>query len=78
MCLHLVSVTVPRYHAKKLLSGGAKVLKNLEEETGKTRSYSSLHCNLQCWCVHAIAIARVPFHPVCCSLRLIQKKVRKK
>jgi len=30
----VVNVAVPRYHVKKLLSGGAKVLKNLEEETG--------------------------------------------
>ena len=42
MCLHLVNVAVPRYQAKKLLSGGAKILKNLEEETGKTLSHSSL------------------------------------
>ena len=46
MCLHLVTVAVPRYQAKKLFSGGAKVLKNLEEETGKTLSHSSLHCSL--------------------------------
>lgn len=38
MCLHLVNVAVPRYHVKKLLSGGAKVLKNLEEETGRVPS----------------------------------------
>jgi len=30
----VVNVSVPRYHVKKLLGAGAKVLKNLEEETG--------------------------------------------
>lgn len=36
MCLHLVNIAVPRYHVKKLLGVGGKVLKNLEEETGET------------------------------------------
>ena len=69
MCIHLVNVAVPRYQAKKLLIGGAKVLKNLEEETGKIYSHSSLHCSLQCWGLHAIAIARFRFESIICSWR---------
>ena len=57
MRLHLETVVVPRNNVKKLLGAGAKVLKNLEEETGKSHSHSSLHCNLRRWCVHA----RFPF-----------------
>ena len=74
MCLHLVNVAVPRYQAKKLLSGGAKILKNLEEETGKTLSHSSLHCSVYCWGLHAISIARFPFESISCSFRRIARK----
>lgn len=52
MCFHLVNVSVPRYHVKKLLGAGAKVLKNLEEETGTTQWHSFLYCSLWRYYVH--------------------------
>ena len=77
MSLHLVNLAVPRSNVKKLLSGGAKILKNLEEETGTTHSHSSLHCSLQSRCVHAIAIAHFHLNPsVVICVRLTDKKVR--
>ena len=78
MCLHLVNLAVPRSNVKKLLSGGAKILKNLEEETGTTHSHSSLDCGLQCRSVHAMAVAPFPFESISCNLRQIDRQKSKR